>query len=527
MSVLEIVSNAAPGIPLWGWGAILLLFSASFWLHPYFQNVNGLNRFPGPVVGKFSDFWMLLQARKHRISLTIHEQHQKYGDFVRVAPNHISIAHPNSIRDVMGHGNGFLKSDFYYAFDNIQDNIFTTRDRVKHSRKRKIVSHMFSPKSMLGFESYITKALTVYGNQMEQLIDHGKAGVYVELGKTDREIAKRQKKGEAAFDAAKWSAFLAFDIIGDLAFGSPFGFMAAGYDKVGFIVKLRDRGEWCATVGQMPWIKTWTPYFFFDPFFSTGSKAAAALGKIGIAAVDKRKAEGAEQGRKDILHYLFAASDPDTGLPLPDNEIKAEALTQLIAGSDTTGNTITHLIDMMMLHPAKLAKLQEELNTAFPSPLPADWVAEWAECKDLPYVNGVIHETLRLRTTVSVGLPRVVSKGGMKVCGEFFEEGTVLSTPTYTTHRDPRVWGSNALDFVPERWEGEKKVELEKVFLGFSYGPRACIGRNVAFMELKKTVATLFRRFEYRQVFQDDGSEIREGFHYKVQELPVFVHKRS
>jgi benzoate 4-monooxygenase len=116
----------------------------------------------------------------------------------------------------MGHGNGFLKSEFYYAFDNIEDNIFTTRDRAKHSRKRKIVSHMFRPKSMVGFESYITKTLTAYGYQMEQLINNGKAGAYVDLAKTDGKVAERQKKGEAAFDAAKWSAFLAFDIIGDL-----------------------------------------------------------------------------------------------------------------------------------------------------------------------------------------------------------------------------------------------------------------------------------------------------------------------
>jgi benzoate 4-monooxygenase len=116
----------------------------------------------------------------------------------------------------MGHGNGFLKSEFYYAFDNIEDNIFTTRDRAKHSRKRKIVSHMFSPKSMVGFEPYITKALTVHGHQMEQLIERGKAGAYVDLAKVDRAISKRQKRGDAAFDAAKWSAFLAFDIIGDL-----------------------------------------------------------------------------------------------------------------------------------------------------------------------------------------------------------------------------------------------------------------------------------------------------------------------
>lgn len=135
---------------------------------------------------------------------------------------------------------------------------------------------------------------------------------------------------------------------------------------------------------------------------------------------------------------------------------------------------------MMTLNPDKAKKLQAELDHAFPSPLEENWVAEWKECKDLPYVNGVIHETLRLRTTVSVGLPRVVSKGGAKVCGEFFEEGTVLSTPTYTTHRDPRVWGDNVLEFKPERWIGGARVELEKHFLGFSYGPRACIGRNVS-----------------------------------------------
>lgn len=173
----------------------------------------------------------------------------------------------------------------------------------------------------------------------------------------------------------------------------------------------------------------WTPYFFFDPFFKIGGKAAAALGKMSVAAVEKRITSPADPSRKDILHYLLAAKDPETGGPLSDSEIKAEALTQLIAGSDTTGNTITHIIDMLCLHPEKLRKLQEELDTAFPSP-PENWVASFDECKDLPFVTGVIYDTLRLRTTVSVGLPRVVSKGGAKVCGEWFEEGTILSTPT-------------------------------------------------------------------------------------------------
>jgi len=89
------------------------------------------------------------------------------------------------------------------------------------------------------------------------------------------------------------------------------------------------------------------------------------------------------------------------------------------------------------------------------------------ECKDLPYTQAVLFETLRLRTTVSVGLPRVVAKGEAKVCSMYFKEGTVLSTPTYTTHRDPRLWGDNALEFEPERWWGDNRFELETSFLGF------------------------------------------------------------
>ena len=244
----------------------------------------------------------------------------------------------------------------------------------------------------------------------------------------------------------------------------------------------------------------WTPYFFFDQFFTGGLKAAQALAAVGIACVDKRmKNPDVDPNRRDILHYLLIAKDPTTGGNLPNAEIKAEALTQwghpspprrrkkkkkkekklthcyiyrLIAGSDTTGNTITHLIDMLIRNPDKCVKLREELDRTYPSPLPSDFVAMFADCKDLPYTEAVIYETLRLRTTVSVGLPRVVPTD-MYVCGHFFKNGTVLSTPTYTVHRDERVWGPDALDFRPERWIVGNRAEMEANFLGFSAGPRA------------------------------------------------------
>jgi benzoate 4-monooxygenase len=190
-----------------------------------------------------------------------------------------------------------------------------------------------------------------------------------------------------------------------------------------------------------------------------------------MVAVDKRKSITVDPARKDVLYYLLPASDPEKGGMLQDSEIKAEALTQLVAGSDTTGNTIiTHVIDMMMLHPEKVHKLQAELVAAFPCPLRADWVPSFAECEDLPYVNGVVRESLRLRMSVSFGLPRVISKGGAKVCGEFFKAGTVLSTPTYTTHRDPRVWGQYALDYEPGHWAGAIGLNWRSILLASVMG---------------------------------------------------------
>lgn len=132
----------------------------------------------------------------------------------------------------------------------------------------------------------------------------------------------------AEFDFLKWANYLAFDIIGDLAFGEAFHFIEAGNDYNNGIRVLNERGEWSATVGTMPWIKPYTPYIFWDRFFPQGLKSVKALAQIAITAVEKRKKGGSN--RKDLLHFLMSAKDPDTGEEMPDPELKAEALTQLV-----------------------------------------------------------------------------------------------------------------------------------------------------------------------------------------------------
>jgi len=139
-------------------------------------------------------------------------------------------------------------------------------------------------------------------------------------------------------------------------------------------------------------------------------------------------------------------------------------------------------------------------------------------------LDAVIKETMRIHSTSSLGLPRVVPVGpGITIHNHHFPQGTVLSVPSYTIHHSREIWGPDADEFRPERWE--KVTERQKAaFIPFSYGPRACVGRNVAEMELALIVSTVFRRYEF-ELYQGE-MQTREGFLRKPLGLDVGMRRR-
>jgi len=93
------------------------------------------------------------------------------GPFIRIAPNHISIAEPDALGLIYAHGNGMLKSNFYDAFVSIRRGVFNTRDRDEHTRKRKIVSHIFSQKNVVEFEPHIRLYVSAFIKQWDRLFN--------------------------------------------------------------------------------------------------------------------------------------------------------------------------------------------------------------------------------------------------------------------------------------------------------------------------------------------------------------------
>lgn len=136
---------------------------------------------------------------------------------------------------------------------------------------------------------------------------------------------------------------------------------------------------------------------------------------------------------------------------------------------------------------------------------------------------------MRIHSTSAMGLPREVppSQQNIEIAGHTFQPGDVVSVPSYTIHRSPEVWGPDAEQFVPERWDPARLTARQKgSFIPFSTGPRACVGRNIAEMELLVIVGTVFRLFDY-ELQQKGPMDTREGFLRKPMGLHIGIKKRT
>lgn len=522
----------------------LLVPLAVFLVHfvPWVLDSKGIRSYPGPFLAKFSDLWLHLASKAGHRSETVHQVHLQYGPIVRIAPNHISIADSDALNIIYGHGNGALKSDFYDAFVSIRRGLFNTRDRADHTRKRKFVSHIFSQKTVVEFEPHLQRYVGLLINQWDRLYDLACKG----LSGNEGEGGWTGKNGRLWLDLLPWSNYLAFDIIGDLAFGAPFGMIEAGRDialapkdyknhgaainskqlsdseviGVPAVKVINGRGDFSMSMGVLP--PSWRPWVRHLPGYRQGSDSVKRLAGIAIMAVRKRLATPTD--RVDLLSKLQNARDSD-GKPMDPEELTAEALTFLIAGSDTTSNSTCAIIYHLAHNPHVQDKLQKVLDDCLGSDDEA--VPNMEQVKSIDYLDACINEALRIHSTSALGLPRLVPKGGMVVLGQFFPEGTVLSVPSYTIHRDPNIWGEDVEAFRPERWFERDQEAIQKTFNPFSIGPRACIGRNLAFMELQIIIAALVRRYHFVLEDINQPFDTREGFLRKPVSCKVGIKRRD
>jgi cytochrome P450 len=156
-----------------------------------------------------------------------------------------------------------------------------------------------------------------------------------------------------------------------------------------------------------------------------------------------------------------------------------------MAGSDTTATAIRATMLYLLMNPRVVAKLRVEIDASnVSSPITN------AEAQNMPYLQAIIKEGLRIFPPVVGLMSKEVPPGGDTIDGQFIPEGTKIGYGMYGIFHDKALWGKDPSVFRPERWlekDPETLKEMDSTLeLIFGYGKYKCLGSNVALMELNK-----------------------------------------
>ncbi|KAJ8106539.1 hypothetical protein OPT61_g9465 [Boeremia exigua] len=201
--------------------------------------------------------------------------------------------------------------------------------------------------------------------------------------------------------------------------------------------------------------------------------------------------EEKESLKQSLLYRLVESKDEQTGNSLSQVELEEHAIIFLTVGSETTTAALMWFLWKLGQLPHIRERLAREIRTAFPDPAVSPTHAEISKLSK-PYLKHTIDKSLRLWAPLSVNNPRV--SPGKVIGGHFIPAGTIVSNSIYSTSRDPTVFPNPGI-FDPSRWENATST-MRIMSRPFSSGPRNCIGKHLAEINLALTIARLYQLYD-------------------------------
>lgn len=201
---------------------------------------------------------------------------------------------------------------------------------------------------------------------------------------------------------------------------------------------------------------------------------------------------------RDIVSIILGsmASDHHEVDPV---EVRNIAVAALIAGRDTTADALSWLFHMLSENPRVETKLRSELLKHMPKLAASiEYVPSTDDISKVHYLEATIREALRIMP-VGPLIATHCTRDTVFPDGTFVPKDTDIGIAFYTTGRLTNVWGQDALKFKPERFLDPETGDVRNIassqFCAFSAGPRTCVGRNLAYLEMKMVIANIVSRF--------------------------------
>ena len=225
----------------------------------------------------------------------------------------------------------------------------------------------------------------------------------------------------------------------------------------------------------------------------------------------------------NLLEAMVVAADlPDSGLG--DQQVVGNVLTMLLAGEDTTANTLAWMVHLLQRNPSALARLQQEVRTLAPDPSQFTLGA----MEQLVFLDACASETMRLKPVapfIVVHALRDTVVGDVAV-----PEGTMVwGVLRHDSVAEPNF--ADALAFKPERWLADAPHALtsaaKRSAMPFGSGPRMCPGRYLALLEMKLAMAMLLASFDIEAVDTPDAEPARERMAFTMNPVGLTMRLRE
>ena len=494
----------------WPTTTIILIVAVRFLFRRY---ASPLRKYPGPFLASGTRLYSLVLTARGRTHEEHVALHLKYGPIVRIQPNQLSFSSPEAARLILSPGKGFHKTDFYWVFPPAGNpDIFTEVREEVHARKKRFVNQPYSLPSFQALTPWVDKTIETL-------------------------TAKLDSHAETPAETLNLGNFLhwfAFDVLGEMAFSTSFGFLEQERDVDGVINFIDTVQHYDGIVGQIPWLdyvlrrSPWWDYLPFVKPIGNNHITRTALGQMasredGTAVVD----------RKDLLSNLMEShkKDPES---FDKDSVFAVAHGAILAGSDSTASTMQTFMWNVLNNKSVYEKLTDEILGADQKSQLGEIVA-WEESqKCLPYFQACLKEGMRIGPAVGLAIYRKVPGLGTEINGTFVPGGTELAVNAHVLHKDKEIFGDDADVFRPERWlarEGNEKDEariknMDRHMFQFGGGAHVCIGRNLAILEMNKVLPQLLRRYRFELAYPGRPMKKNSTFFVVQEGLEVKFEKR-
>ncbi|GAP90980.1 putative isotrichodermin C-15 hydroxylase [Rosellinia necatrix] len=474
------------------WQTATIIYNIYF--HP-------LRKFPGPLLQRASGLPWAIQhgifgAQAHHTQ----RLHDQYGPVVRIGPNHISFTDPKAWKDIYGHRVGgdlhasemSKSSQFVRVIPSIPTSIINA-DREEHGRFRRALSHGFSDASMRQQEPDIVKYVDLLIRRLHQECDNGNQQLNMEA----------------------WYNWTTFDVIGNLVFGESFKCLenADYHPWIEFIFKSVRGGALAVAltyVGLSGLVQI---------LFRMGGLSISQIRKLTDEMLQKRL--NLQKNHEDLFEGLVKRREE---WDLSFQKLSSNAFILVLAGSETTATTLSGATYLLLTHPDILEKLKHEVRSAFQdsSQININTV------NNLKYMLAILNESLRLYPPVTSGLVRSVPKGGAEIAGNFVTEGSMVEVQHWSMNHSKENW-ADPWEFKPERFLGTSAEALEagnklEALQAFNIGPRNCIGRNLAYAEMRLILARVIYDFDLRMADESKDWIERQKAYTLWDRVPLNVY---